>query len=1014
MRGVLGGVLVALAAMLVGPALARADVGTGHVRAGVAVVDASWHVGASAGQYASDGTFVDHEDGTFDPTAHSVRRRPSYGVQSRLSVRALVIEGPDGTRVAVVKNDLYIPQDLVYRRAGQLLEGGECGIDAESLTMAATHNHSSPFYSSTSWGVWTFQDVFDIRFFNYMAERMARAVERACDELVPVRVGASVGHFAKTARHSFGPAIADDGTPAGYPHSDTDPNVTVIRFDDVSDPDDPRPLANLVNFSLHPEFLEGNDLISADYLGPLERMVDRATGAVTVWTQGAVGTAEPERSTHHPIDERLEFSHKDYAQAEYGARLMADAIVEIWGDVERGTPAMSERFVPFDTSFPVRMADRWYAGPFSHPYPGVSNCRTDPALGGDPRLPIVGLPDCVPLSQGLAQLAGLLGLPAPPDIPAPPVDPGLSTDDFQAAGIPVPENYSAPAYTGLHEDINVHLQGIRLGEIYLPVCSCEQWYDQSENVRTRTDKVAGNEHLGFDWGERCEPAGDGTYEPDGSGTGTWVCPSPHNPAGTLEPISDRRLKRMRAQVRNAANGWNDLENVAEAESEPVDPREIKGNYTHDDRCGLDALTPGSDPCGPGDVSASAELGYTLTVPISMANDYNGYIATYREYQRGDHYRKALTGWGAHSSDYMATRMAYIGRELRDPRVELPLDMRQEEALEPKVTVDLALNERRAEALGEVGGAAIAAFEAGLPDDGGEAEAVSQPADVERFDAALFAWNGGSNFTDDPQVRVERDGEGGWELYADQSGEVPVTLELPEVGEAAPYLLGDAEWRWTAHFEAFASSFDPGERPLATPAGRYRFVVEGSRREGGERVGYRIVSDAFRVRPWSGITVEDIRLTADDRVSFRVGPRSTYQVGGEGSDVAVVGAGEPIEAEVGPIDYPDSYDSPARFIDHRRTAYRHPDAPDDARRLEWFCFTCTFRPWVDSGDAESAVVTIERPNGKPVAAPAFRQGDRWVTERRLRPRERASVAAGDVRDAYGNLNGEPSATVEHQR
>ena len=72
--------------------------------------------------------------------------------------------------------------------------------------MAATHNHSSPMYSSTSWGVWAFQDVFDVRFFNYLAERMFRAVEGACDELVPARVGAAVGQFDKTQRHSFGPA----------------------------------------------------------------------------------------------------------------------------------------------------------------------------------------------------------------------------------------------------------------------------------------------------------------------------------------------------------------------------------------------------------------------------------------------------------------------------------------------------------------------------------------------------------------------------------------------------------------------------------------------------------------------------------------------------------------------------------------------------------------------------------------------------------------------------------------
>ena len=47
----------------------------------------------------------------------------------------------------------------------------------------------------------------------------------------------------------------------------------------------------------------------------------------------------------------------------------------------------------------------------------------------------------------------------------------------------------------------------------------------------------------------------------------------------------------------------------------------------------------------------------------MANDYNGYIATYREYQRGDHYRKALTAWGPHSSDYLASRLVAMGGHL---------------------------------------------------------------------------------------------------------------------------------------------------------------------------------------------------------------------------------------------------------------------------------------------------------------------------------------------------------------
>lgn len=976
--------MAAACVALLAPALATAD-----VRAGAAVVDASWHVGASAGQYASDGTFgVDPAAGTYDPTVHSYRRGASYGIQSRLEVRALVIEGPAGNRLAIAKTDQYIPQDLLYRRAAQLLEGeGDCGITAETLTMTASHDHSSPMYSSSSWGVWAFQDVFDVRFYTYLADRIFAAVERACDELVPVRVGAAVGRFDKTHRHSFGPAIGDDGTPAGYPFDDTDPDLSVVRFDDVSRPGKPKPLANLVNWSGHPEFLDGNDLISADYYAPAQRMVDRETGAISIWTQGAVGTAEPERSSFHSVHERLEFSHKEYAQAEYAARLLTDTFVDVWKGIRSGSPPDPNRYVPFDRDFPVAISDRWYPGPLSHPYPGVSNCRADSGLAGDPLLPVVGLPDCQGIREGLGSLSDLLGLPEPPLPDTPAIDPGLSTDDFQALGIPVPENYSAPSYTGLEEDIDVHLQGIRLGDLYLPICSCEQWFDQSANIETRTDTVAGNEHLGYDWGARCTDA-------DGGADGPWTCPNPHDPAQSLPPISDHRYRRMRAQVNNPANGWNELENVLEAESEPVDPGQIKGNYTHDDD------------------ARSAALGYRLTIPISMANDYNGYIATYREYQRGDHYRKALTGWGPHSSDYMATRLVHIGRGLKDPGYPPTADMATEALLGPKVVADLAVNDARAEALGTAGTAAIEAFEVALPDDPPPAP-VSQPQDTERFGAAFFTWNGGSNFTDNPVVRVQRRAAGGdWRPYADQSGELPVTLRFPEGEDVASYLVGGQDWHWTAHFEAFVSPFDTGERPLATPAGSYRFVVDGMRRSGGAPQAYHLVSEVFEVKPWSGITVDDFRLEPDRTMSFRVGPRSSYTVGGSASEVEVVGDGPALEAEIGPLDYPDSYDSPTRFIDSRRTAYRDPAAPGDASRLEWFCFACSFRPWIDAGDAARAFVRIRSAaTGALIARVEARpQGDRWVTTRSLGPGETAVVAAGDVRDAYGNRNGAASSQL----
>jgi hypothetical protein len=854
-----------------------------------------------------------------------------------------------------------------------------------------------------------------------MAQRIFDAVEQACAGLVPVRVGASVGAFDKTHRHSFGPAIADDGTPAGYPFSDTDRDLTVIRFDDISDPARPRPLANLVNWSGHPEFLNGNDLISADYIGPVERMADRRTGALTVWTQGAVGTAEPERSSYHSVHERLEFPHREYAQADYAGRLIADRIADVWDDIGAGTPEDPDRFVPFASDFDVTMSDRWYPGPFSHPYPGVSNCRVDKGLEGDPQLPIVGLPTCQgsgqSLQPALLDLAEQLGLPVD-SVPTPDDDPGLDTDDFQALGVPVPENYSAPSYTGLQEDIDVHLQGIRLGEIYLPICSCEQWFDQSMNIETRTDRVADNEYLGYDWGAQCT-------DTDGGADGPWSCPNPQNPGGPPLMVQDAEYQRMRAQVLNDASGWNEAQNAPFAESESANPAEcaepaavppncIWGNFTHDDRCGLTDLTPDDLPCAPGQTSPSAALGYRLTVPISMANDYNGYIASYREYQRGDHYRKALTGWGPHSSDYLASRLVTIGRQLRNPAVALPADQMQEAPLAAKAEADTALNDARAQALGDAGSEAIAAYEQALPDEANAGVAVEQPEDVERFEAAFFTWNGGSNYTDNPVVRVQRRVRGEWRNFADQSGEIPVTLRFPQVAEGPAYLAGDQEWAWTAHFEAFVAPFDPGERPLATPPGTYRFAVDGLRRESGAVVPYELESQEFEVRPWSGIEAEDFRLEPDGTLSLRIGPRSVYDVPVGGDEelrpVAPMGDGPAIPGvEIGPIDYPDSYASPARFIDHHRFARRDPAAPGDASQLEWFCFPCSFRPWIDAGDAAAVQVSVVDADGARTVE-ATRSGDRWRTAYVLEPGETAFVEIGGVRDAHGNFNGARSAVV----
>ncbi|HEY1359673.1 MAG TPA: hypothetical protein VGF21_15320 [Thermoleophilaceae bacterium] len=982
------------------PAAAQAD---GQVRAGAAVLDGTYHVGNSAGQYAStrDGGYGDP-----DPHLQSVKNQASYGVQSRESVRAIVVRGGDGKYVAIVSDDHYIPQDALWRRTAQLLDADTHGaINEKNLTMAVTHNHSSPSYSSLDWGVWTFQDVFDFRFFDYYAHQNAAAVEKAMANMHDVRVSATVSHFDAFQKNPMGPGLADDGSPDGFPRPYTDHDLSVVHFEDLHTHD---AVATLLNIGQHPEMLEGYDLISGEWPAATERFVDRAVGGVTMITQNATGTSEVEEDRWHPIHDRALFNHAQYGQMEWGARELANAVIGDVGDIRRQRPnpdtrptpyggtSYHDRFVPWMSSFPVAIDDRWFPGPVSHPYPGVSSCRTDPALQGQPRIPLAGLPDCedAPTGDSLSPVMTLGGN-----------SPGLSTDDFESLGVPIPENYSAPSTTGLEDTLGVHMQAIRLGDILLTVCSCEQWVDQSYNIKTRTDTKPGNEYVGYD---ATSPDADPSERCTKNGDGTWDCTLADLPAPPVtKKFPDKLIEHMRAQVLNDATGWDDptctrLGCGAQAESEPTDPSKVFGNYTHDDTTVRGGKNQASD--------YARDRGYKLTITIAMANDYNGYIATYREFMDHDHYRKALTGWGPHSSDYYATRLSQMGHALKgddgardavdgqtDPQKAAPAWA----AMVAKEVGDQAQEEAKVRGVGEAASAGVKAYADTLPDDGGDGAELVQPKDIRRFDAATFTWDGGNNYTDNPEVTVERKVGSGWQTFADQSGEVPVTLKYPgsSAADVATYRAGGQVWKWTASFEAFVSRFplvDPaGGAYTATPAGTYRFVVHGKWRQGGADTDYTRISNPFEVRPWNGLTVEDARVDSGGHVTFRAGPAHELkeQTVRNTARPPFNPDNSPVAFQIGPVDFPDTAAdraaTGARFLDPTR-GY----SGTGMDNVEHYCLDCSFRPWLDSTDDLTATVTVggHQERLRPDSHGGFR------TSSVLKPGARATIA---IADAWGD-------------
>ena len=908
--------------------------------AGAATVDATWHVGASAGQYASDPEPdpADPLRDEWDPNHMATKKAPSYGVASRLTIRALVLRSTYDAPVALVKTDNYLTQDVLTRRAAQLLAERGSGVTYDNLLVSSTHSHSSPYYATPAAGVWLFQDVMDLRMLEYQARAIADAVSTAERRMRPARAGATTVQAPTLHGNIAGAGVAEDGSPVGYPLGDNDHGVTVLRVDGT----DGRAIGTWVSYAQHGESLDGYDLLSADWVAPFERYVDRWTAAPVVFAQGAVGSAEGPYEHAYPKGQvpvdadgvPLVWAHLGYAQAERHGLRLAQAVMQAWRELGAGRGAD-----PMSSDAPVRMLTHWVAGPVSHPYPAVSNCRTGRTVDGDPGAPVLGLPDC-------ARASNELGAALPAD--------GLY-DALRAAGVPVPSSYDAPSAAVVEENLRLKLQAVRVGDTVLLSCACEPQSDLIRSLETRTDDVRGNRWDGFDYGDQqhVSAAWPGKQVRACFKAGTaWSCPDPRDLAGAKRlTVPAAAYARMQAQVHNPADGWDDPAYAPFANSEPADPAAIKGNVTKtelDERCG-----------------------YAVSVGLGHTGDYNGYTVSYREFQARDSYRKALTSYGPHTADYMVTRLMAMAAHLR---CGTPLAAEPTEAL---AQADEVRQEAAAQALGRLAAAALDGWAAQVPDSEGPARAVAPATkDITRFQAATFRWVGGDNWTDNPQVVVERLVGGRWTRYADQTGEVQVVLDQPGgvAQSLAEHRSGTQRWTWTASFEVFDAwprATVPGGQ---TPTGSYRFVVNGAIHQDGGVSAYRLVSPVFQVRPWTGVTARPEPALSSSRALVFSTPQ---------------------------VRYPRTYSSPLRFV--RDDGGGKPGG-------SVLCKTCSFRPWAHGSQVVSALVTVLDRRGRVVRTvravllPDRNETLSWRVDTRLRKGQVAAILPGGLRDGYGETNG----------
>ncbi|MEY9842169.1 neutral/alkaline non-lysosomal ceramidase N-terminal domain-containing protein [Streptacidiphilus sp. EB103A] len=236
--------------------------------------------------------------------------RPFERVHDPIHLRALVAD--DGTtEVALISLDLVEAGDMTPVR--RRIEA-ELGIPFDHIVITATHTHSAPRIGDVSPGALAHAGsqqslAYTATVYDAMLEtlRTARASAR------PATVGTATG----SADVNINREVYSDGEwILGFnPEGPCDKAVRVVRFDGL----DGRPIALVVNYSVHPTVVLGTGEVSADLAGAACRHVEDHFDeqAVCLWTPGTIGDQAPR------VDLGLPFgAAPDARQAERAYRAM--------------------------------------------------------------------------------------------------------------------------------------------------------------------------------------------------------------------------------------------------------------------------------------------------------------------------------------------------------------------------------------------------------------------------------------------------------------------------------------------------------------------------------------------------------------------------------------------------------------------------------------------------------------------------------------------------------------------
>lgn len=288
------------------------------------------------------------------------------GVHRPLYVEVLLLEHDGGEgieRTAMVSFDLVGLYGIEAAIAEKV--AAETGLTPERVRVAVTHNHANP----VMWENWIGGRLEEVqRYRANLPGAAAGAARAALLDLQPVRATSGRGRcgIGRNRRQRVTTAAGEGRMIVGRnDEGANDPELLVVRFDRL----DGSPHAALLGFTCHPTTLgPDNRLHSPDYPGVAKAVVERATGARTLFLQGAAGNVGPRygfvgevavveqlglelglaaAATHSTLDARA-------VELRYRHPRESGATLAIWSEEPLDRPAEVVRALRREVELPLR------------------------------------------------------------------------------------------------------------------------------------------------------------------------------------------------------------------------------------------------------------------------------------------------------------------------------------------------------------------------------------------------------------------------------------------------------------------------------------------------------------------------------------------------------------------------------------------------------------------------------------------------------------------------------------